>query len=139
MGWDFRDGGFRVIVSQQVPEVVQGLVPDVVESFSDLVEPAKLDSFILHPGGAKILRMIAEALNKPKEAFADSYEVLARFGNMSSPTVLFVLARTVERRRPAESGYSLLAAFGPGFTAEASLLRWRNQNGRDAATDARSG
>jgi alkylresorcinol/alkylpyrone synthase len=124
MGWDFGDNGFRVMVSQRIPEVVRDLIPDIIHAFGDLVHLEKLNSFILHPGGAKILRVFEDVLQKPAATFAESYEVLARYGNMSSPTVLFVLDSKVRLRSANEDGYSLLAAFGPGFTAEASLLRW---------------
>ena len=124
MGWDFCDSGFRVIVSKQIPEIVRSLVPDVLQAFGDIIRLEELNSFILHPGGAKILRVFEEVLRKPTALFAESYEILARYGNMSSPSVLFVLERAVQSRTANTQDYSLLAAFGPGFTAEASLLRW---------------
>jgi alkylresorcinol/alkylpyrone synthase len=114
---DFGDNGFRVMVSQRIPEVVRDLIPDVIHAFGDLVHLEKLNSFILHPGGAKILRVFEDVLQRPAATFAESYEVLAPF----------VLDSKVWLRSASEQGYCLLAAFGPGFTAEASLLRWASR------------
>jgi alkylresorcinol/alkylpyrone synthase len=124
MGWDFGNQGFRVVVSKNIPKAVESLMLEVLNHFSDIVRLEELNSFVLHPGGAKILRAFETILKKTSNDFSDSHETLARFGNMSSPTVLFVLDSKLKNRRMDEQGHCLLGAFGPGFTAEASLLRW---------------
>ncbi|GAA0635263.1 3-oxoacyl-[acyl-carrier-protein] synthase III C-terminal domain-containing protein [Brevundimonas lenta] len=127
MGWDFDDGGFRVRVSGTVPDVVRDLVPEVMEAFADLAGPDDLASLLLHPGGAKILARVEELIPDARPRLAASYATLAGFGNMSSATVLFVLDQAIRDAHPSPGALSLLAAFGPGFTAEASLLRWRDR------------
>jgi alkylresorcinol/alkylpyrone synthase len=126
MGWDFMDSGFRVVFSRRIPKIIQDMIP---ETLGRLLAPRGLDpralaSLILHPGGRKILEAYETALGVSRERLDASYRVLARYGNMSSATVLFVLDEELRApaRKPGDLG--LLAAFGPGFSAEASLLRW---------------
>jgi len=78
-----------------------------------------LDGVIMHPGGRKVLEAVETALDLPRQAFEHSWQVLANYGNMSSPTALFVLDRTI---RAGASGRHLMAAFGPGFTMAFALL-----------------
>lgn len=75
----------------------------------------------VHPGGPRILTAVAEAAALPREALAWSRAVLAEHGNMSSPTVLFILDRLRQNGRLDEP--AVLLSFGPGITAEAMLLR----------------
>ncbi len=126
MGWDFLDSGFRVVFSRRVPAVIRKMMPAALSGLLGArgLSEDDVTSFIVHPGGRRILEAYEALLRKGPECFASGYAVLRRFGNMSSATVLFVLDEEI-RRRKAESGeYALLAAFGPGFSAEASLLRW---------------
>jgi len=78
-----------------------------------------LDGVIMHPGGRKVLESVEAALGLPRQAFEHSWQVLANYGNMSSPTALFVLDRTIEA---GASGRHLMAAFGPGFSISFALL-----------------
>jgi predicted naringenin-chalcone synthase len=77
-------------------------------------------SWAIHPGGPRILTAIEESLGLPREASAVSRDVLSRFGNMSSPTVLFILQRLAEQDAPRPC---VALGFGPGLYAEAALLR----------------
>jgi predicted naringenin-chalcone synthase len=74
----------------------------------------------VHPGGPRILTAVEEALSLSQEATAVSREVLAAYGNMSSPTVLFILERLRKRRLPRPC---VALGFGPGLTAEAVLFQ----------------
>ena len=75
----------------------------------------------VHPGGRRIVDAVRDRLDLSEEDVAGSYEVLARYGNMSSPTILFVLEAALDRVRDAgELGVAL--AFGPGLTLESMLL-----------------
>jgi alkylresorcinol/alkylpyrone synthase len=78
-----------------------------------------LDGVILHPGGPKVLEAIEGALELPHHALKHAWDILAEYGNMSSPTALFVLERTLSA---GATGRHLLIAFGPGFTASFCLL-----------------
>jgi predicted naringenin-chalcone synthase len=76
-------------------------------------------SWAVHPGGPRILASIEQSLALAENATAVSREVLARFGNMSSPTVLFILNRLLERNAPRPC---VALGFGPGLFAEAALF-----------------
>ncbi len=85
---------------------------------------ADLGSFVIHTGGPKILQAIQETLELDDRALELSWDSLARFGNLSSASVLLVLEDTISRRRPAPGTLALMLAMGPGFCSELLLLRW---------------
>ncbi|MCP4383453.1 MAG: hypothetical protein GY798_18885 [Hyphomicrobiales bacterium] len=126
MGWEFVDSGFRVLFSRRVPETIRNMMPEAVGNTlaNTGIGTDDIASFVFHPGGTRILEAYQSELGRPAEDFRASYAVLSQNGNMSSATVLFVLADEI-RNAPRKSGdYGLLAAFGPGFSAEVSLLQW---------------
>ena len=84
----------------------------------------KITHFIAHPGGAKVLAAYDEALTLTNGMLDPARAVLREYGNMSSPTVLFVLQHVLENARIAPGDYGLLTALGPGFSAENLLLRF---------------
>jgi alkylresorcinol/alkylpyrone synthase len=126
MGWDISDKGFRIVLSREVPEVVEQHLAADVDGF--LKEHGlmrhEIGSWILHTGGPRVLEATAAALNLPEGALAASWDCLSKAGNLSSASVLLVLEEVMTNRRPAPGTYSLLAAMGPGFCSELVLLRW---------------
>ncbi|MEZ4217474.1 MAG: 3-oxoacyl-[acyl-carrier-protein] synthase III C-terminal domain-containing protein [Myxococcota bacterium] len=124
MGWDVTDGGFQVVLSADVPAIAAGLRPDV-EKFLAAHDLALGDVgvFVCHPGGPKVLEAIETSLSLPADALARSWAHLAEVGNLSSASVLFVLADALEES-PAPGTHGLLLAMGPGFCSELVLLRW---------------
>lgn len=123
LGFDLKDGGLHIVLSKKVPRVISEHVPRVIDEFlakSD-VSRKELSFFVLHPGGRKVLDSLESSLHLETECTQVSRDVLRNFGNQSSASVLFVLERTLARETPR--GYGLLAAFGPGITAELSLLK----------------
>jgi len=125
MGWDLIESGFKVRFSKSIPGLVRRHVPDLVESSCRKagLEPARLRHFVFHPGGMKVLGAYQEGLGLDQESLAEEYEVLRDYGNMSSPSVLFVLERFLGRRE-ARGDYGLMLALGPGFSAEQAIFRW---------------
>lgn len=119
MGWDVTDEGLRVVFSRRIPEIVAKEFQPVVEAYakSSGVSP---DRHLFHPGGTKVLEAYQSALGLSDDALAESRDVLREYGNMSSPTVLFVLDEALRRRALAPGETSLVGALGPGFTS--SLL-----------------
>ena len=81
--------------------------------------PADIDRVICHPGGTRVLEAIETALELPAGTFDLERSVMRDFGNMSSPTVLFVLERVLAQ---GFAGTAVLAALGPGFTASFATL-----------------
>lgn len=126
MGWDLVDGGFKVVLSASVPEVVLAHVPPAVDAFlaeHDLTRD-DIGTWVSHPGGPKVLEALEQGLGLPPDALAASREVLAEVGNLSSASVLYLLDDYRKRRLPAPGTYGLLLAMGPAFCAELVLLRW---------------
>jgi alkylresorcinol/alkylpyrone synthase len=124
MGWEVADGGFRVVLSADVPAVAGGLRPDVDKFLAESgLSLRDIDVFLCHPGGPKILEAIENALALPASALARSWDHLAEVGNLSSASVLFVLAEALAESH-APGTYGLLLAMGPGFCSELVLLQW---------------
>lgn len=122
MGWRIRDHGFEMTLSARVPELIkQHLRPWLSEWLgSQGVQLEDIGSWAFHPGGPRILSAAGETLGLRREQWATSEAVLAEYGNMSSPTILFILDRL---RQEADDGLCVALAFGPGLTIEAALLR----------------
>ncbi|MDX3909259.1 MAG: type III polyketide synthase [Sphingobium sp.] len=115
--WDLGDHGFSMHLSGEVPAAIGAALanPAMLPVDADSVE-----SWAVHAGGRSILDAVAHALNLPEHALDDSRAVLEAYGNMSSATLMFVLARILNGS-PPESGLAL--AFGPGLAAEGFLFR----------------
>ncbi|GAC1414436.1 MAG: type III polyketide synthase [Candidatus Velthaea sp.] len=116
MGWSTDDAGLGVILSRSLPDFIAQNYRAVFDTALERlgIELADIDRVVCHPGGTKILTGIETALELPRETLAVERAVMRDFGNMSSPTVLFVLKRTLEA---GFAGTAVLAALGPGFTA----------------------
>ncbi len=120
MGWTIDPTGFGVMLSRSLPRFVEQRMAAPVRRF---IKKARLvaPQLICHPGGAKVLDAIESALELQKGTLQDEREVLRTHGNMSAPTVLFVLERALKR---GLRGTALLSALGPGFTA--NLLQFES-------------
>jgi predicted naringenin-chalcone synthase len=121
MGWTVGDHGFEMALSRRVPGLIASHLRRWIESWlgDNALSLADVRSWAVHPGGPKIVSAVEEALALPAEALAPSRAVFAEYGNMSSPTVLFVLRRLREQnaQRPC-----VALGFGPGLVAEAALF-----------------
>jgi alkylresorcinol/alkylpyrone synthase len=122
MGWSVDPQGFGVILRRTIPEfVTQNLKPALTQILGRMqLTLDDIDQFICHPGGAKVIQALETTLALDQGTLEHEREVIAEFGNMSSPTVLFILERARIRGLPARS---LLTALGPGFTASCVSLR----------------
>jgi alkylresorcinol/alkylpyrone synthase len=122
MGWSVDPQGFGVILRRTVPEfVTTQLKPALTQILARMqLTLADFDQFICHPGGAKVIHAIETALALDQGTLEHERQVIAEYGNMSSPTVLFILERARAKGLPARS---LLTALGPGFTASCVSLR----------------
>jgi alkylresorcinol/alkylpyrone synthase len=122
MGWNVDPEGFGVIFQRTIPTFVTAhLNPAVVQILAAMqLSMADIDRFICHPGGARVVSALESALALNQGTLGHERQVLADYGNMSAPTVLFVLERVRAQGLPARS---LLTALGPGFTASCVALR----------------
>jgi predicted naringenin-chalcone synthase len=122
MTWTIGDHGFVMTLSAEVPTIIESHLKEFVDLWlgeNDL-RIADIGGWAVHPGGPKILDSVEVALGLSSRALAQSRDVLAEHGNMSSPTVLFVLQKLLAANLPRP--YVMLG-FGPGLTIEAALIR----------------
>jgi predicted naringenin-chalcone synthase len=121
MSWELSSSGFQMTLSGYIPELI-------ATDFSPLLQRAfrqfgltqeAFSNWCIHPGGKRILQAVEKSLGLSPEALASGYDILKQFGNMSSPTILFVLQQMLEN---AVEGDILAAAFGPGLTMETCWL-----------------
>ena len=121
MTWTIDDHGFRMTLSPRVPGLIRRHLPDWLGSWlgEHGLTPADVGSWAVHPGGPRILDAVEEAMELQPTALAASRAVLEEHGNMSSPTVLFILERLLRQDAPRPV---VLLAFGPGLAAEAAVI-----------------
>jgi len=127
MGWRFNERGFNVVLSQNVPEIVQNFLKEETCKFlqKNSLNRKSIKHFITHPGGAKVLEAYKTAFELSDEQLQFAYKILSEYGNMSAVTVLFILKEFMENLSAIrERELGLLAALGPGFSAELLLLEW---------------
>lgn len=126
MGWDIGGSGFRIVLSASVAEVVEEhLGHDVTAFLGDHhLTIDDIDTWVAHPGGPKVLHAMTRTLGLPPVALERTWHSLARVGNLSSASVLHVLADTLDAPPPPAGSHGLLLAMGPGFCSELVLLRW---------------
>jgi predicted naringenin-chalcone synthase len=122
MTWTVGDHGFEMTLSKRVPGLIATHLRPWLEGWlAGLgVSPGGVGSWAVHPGGPRILGAVEEGLNLPRAALDASRAVFREYGNMSSPTVLFILERL---RSAGAARPCVLLAFGPGLVAEAVLVR----------------
>jgi predicted naringenin-chalcone synthase len=123
MTWDVTDLGFRMGLSNRVPEVLSRYVGQLAGDLLDAhgLTLTDVDGWAVHPGGPRILSVVERELRLPPAALAASRATLAEHGNCSSPTVLLILDAL--RREAAGARNVVALAFGPGLTLYAVLLR----------------
>jgi alkylresorcinol/alkylpyrone synthase len=124
MTWDVTDYGFRMGLAQEIPAVLERHAGPLVGSLlarHDL-SPKDVAGWAIHPGGPRILEAMAASVGLSEDELEVSRSVLRDFGNCSSPTVLLVLQRLLERRPLSEGDHVVCVAFGPGLTLYAALL-----------------
>ncbi|MBJ3764548.1 type III polyketide synthase [Maribius pontilimi] len=115
MGWDVDDTGLGVVFDRAIPDFVNTHMEDAAASALGAcgLGHDEIDRFVCHPGGAKVVTALERALHLPQGDLAAEREVLRDAGNMSAPTVLFVLERVLAS---GASGQMMAMALGPGFT-----------------------
>ena len=116
MGWDIKDDGFGIVLSPELPSLMRRALAPVLHDFLDRngFRLSDFNGFLFHPGGRKLIETMQEVMGLERKQLEHSWEVLRRFGNMSSATALFVLDHAL---KAGARGRHLLAAFGPGFSA----------------------
>jgi alkylresorcinol/alkylpyrone synthase len=126
MGWDVGTGGLRIVLSAGVAEVVTAHLGDDMKGFLDDhdLDVAQVAHWIAHPGGPKVIDAVTSALGLSPEALAPTRLSLASIGNLSSASVLHVLADVLTANPPGTGEPAVMLAMGPGFCSELVLLEW---------------
>lgn len=116
MGWRVEDDGLGVVFSRNIPAVIRGQFREATDSFLQRhgLKLSDISDFVCHPGGAKVIEALEDALGLARGTMEDGRAVLRDFGNMSAATVMFVLKRALSA---GANGRRLLSSLGPGFTA----------------------
>ena len=121
MGWDVEDPGLAVVFDRAIPPFIEAELAQAVDEMCAAMAIRREDigRFCSHPGGIKVIDAIESALHLNQGELNLEREVLRDYGNMSAPTVMFVLERLIERGLPDRT---MMTAFGPGFTCGGLLL-----------------
>jgi len=122
MSWRIGNHGFEMSLSARVPGVIERELRPWLDGWlaAQDLSVDRIATWAVHPGGPRILESVAQATGISRDDYAISQEVLAEFGNMSSPTILFILERLRRRHAPRPC---LAVGFGPGLAVEAALFR----------------
>ncbi|MFI6340930.1 type III polyketide synthase [Streptomyces sp. NPDC050535] len=120
-----RDTGFHFQLDRRVPGTMEPLAPVLREFAKDHSwDIGKLDFYIVHAGGPRILDDLAKFLDVDRQVFRHSWATLTEYGNIASAVVFDAARRLFEQDAPAADATGLIAGFGPGITAEMALGRW---------------
>jgi alkylresorcinol/alkylpyrone synthase len=121
MGWDVEDPGLAVVFDRAIPPFIEAELAQAVDEMCEQfgITFDEVDRMCCHPGGVKVIDAIETALKLNQGELNLEREVLNDYGNMSAPTVMFVLERLIDRGLPEKV---LMTAFGPGFTCAGLLL-----------------
>lgn len=125
MGWDITPMNFEMVLDAKIPEFIGEEVISVLEKATGKynISAGSIDKWAIHPGGKKIVDTIKKQLQLTEEETAPSYKVLNEYGNMSSPTILFVLSELLQQEnKTGESIFSI--GFGPGLSIETALFSY---------------
>ncbi len=126
LGFDLTTSGFRIVLDPSIPDVIAENIGHTVDGLLERngVGRAEVSTWCFHPGGSRILDAAQRVLGLSDLDLRASRRVLANYGNMSSPSVLFVLAEALSTQTPPSGSYGVMAAFGPGLGIEAALMRF---------------
>lgn len=121
MGWEVEEDGLKARFAQSIPSLVASDFRDIASGFlkKNDISRDSIEAFACHPGGAKVLDALEDALLLPRGGLEDSRAILRDYGNMSAVTALFVLHRM---RARGLTGRTLMSALGPGFSAAFLML-----------------
>jgi predicted naringenin-chalcone synthase len=126
VGFDYESGRLKIILKKEIPDLAAPYVRRVLQRILHRNHLNKKDIryWIVHAGGRKVLDQFKEQLHFDEKCLKSSRFILKNFGNMSSPTVLFVLKEIWEKEKPKKNDLGIMIALGPGLSVEACLLKW---------------
>jgi predicted naringenin-chalcone synthase len=126
MGYQLHNSGLKIVLDREVPDAIHGHFDKIFFPFLERngLKPEDIHNYMFHPGGKKIIARVEDFIGRYGKDISDSRAVLRECGNLSSATILTILARVLNKPHAAgELGY--LLAFGPGFAAQSLLVKWQ--------------
>jgi predicted naringenin-chalcone synthase len=126
VGFDRRNGKLRIVLAASVQKLAGPMIEATLDALLSRHQLSVSDIrfWVLHPGGRKVMDSLQSHLRLKDDQMRFSRAVLRNYGNMSSPTVMFVLDEVVRTGNPRAGDWGVMIALGPGMAAEAALLRW---------------
>ncbi len=126
MGFDLKNEGLQIVLDPEVPVHIENEFTNIIFPFleKNKLKMDDVNHFIFHPGGKKIVQVVDDLFGQYGKNIDITKEVLRDYGNMSSATVLYVLNKYMEKDIHKDE-YGLMLSFGPGFTAQTVLLKWK--------------
>ncbi len=126
MGWTQVQGRLRIKLSKEVRRIAPAMIKEVTENIlrGQGFTKQEIRHWVLHSAGRRVLDRAKQVVGLGEEDLHASRKILRQYGNLSSATVLFVLDEIVRSRKPQIGDLGVMVALGPGFAAEAALLRW---------------
>jgi predicted naringenin-chalcone synthase len=126
VGFEHKDNKLRIILANEVRHLAGPLIERALDNLLERnhLRRADIKFWVAHPGGRKVIDNLQKYLGLKDEQLRCSRAVMRNFGNMSSPTVMFVLNEVIRTGDPQPGDWGVMVALGPGMAAEAALLRW---------------
>ncbi len=126
VGFQFREGKLRIVLSKDIRDNAGRLAENVINRMLEQegISRGDVRHWVIHSGGRKVIDSIKKEAGLSEEQLKHSRCVLRNFGNMSSPTVLFVLNEVMTTESPGKGDVGVMLAMGPGLAVEGAILRW---------------
>jgi polyketide synthase Type III len=126
VGLEHKDGKLRIILAPSIPKLAAPMIAGAVDSLlrRHNLNRSDIRFWVMHPGGRKVIDSVRRHMGLSDDQVEFSRRVMRNYGNMSSPTVMFVLEEVVRTADPQPGDWGVMTALGPGMAAEAALLRW---------------
>ena len=126
MGWEVSASGLKIVLSPGVPHYTREALPGPLKDFlaKHNLKLGEIRHWVSHPGGPKVIDALEEGLALPAGTLNRTRQSLAAIGNLSSTSVLIILEEWLRDRIAEPGDWGMMLSMGPGFCAEAALLRW---------------
>jgi len=126
MGWEVSASGLKIVLSPGVPHYTREALPGPLKDFlaQHNLKLGEIRHWVSHPGGPKVIDALEEGLVLPAGTLNRTRQSLAEIGNLSSTSVLIILEEWLRDRIAEPGDWGMMLSMGPGFCAEAALLRW---------------
>lgn len=126
VGFEQIEGHLKIVLHKDIPDLAGPFAQKVIDSLlcKNNLKKEDIKYWVLHSGGRKVIDKLKDSLDLKEEQVKHTKNILRNYGNMSSPTVLFVLQQVWEKEKPTVGDLGIMLALGPGLVVETALLKW---------------